>query len=197
MRRSDSNGHVIKERRFDAFVVASSVVFAMLLVLHRKAMHRQIFLNQMTPFLIFLSGAVLGFVLLYPIRFFIFKINQSSYRFLTNFVTLVKSLFLSFLIFGTIFSWFFDYLNEKKIRYEVTQEIRCKIYKIIVSSSGTHNTIDFDFLTRKRSINNLIFSNQIHAAAKEKNYDKYFIILKVKKGYLNSFLIMSYDFYVK
>lgn len=197
MRSSDSNSHLKKERRFDAFVVASSVVFAILLVLHRKAMHRQIFLNQMTPFLIFVGGAVLGFVLLYPIRFFIFKINQSFYRFLTNFVTLVKSLFLSFLIFGTLFSWVFDYLNEKKIKQEDTQEIRCKIYKIIVSSSGTHNTIDFDFLTKKRSINNLVFSNQIHAAAKEKNYDKYFINLKVKKGYLNSFLIMSYDFYVE
>jgi hypothetical protein len=188
----------MKEKKFDNFIVFSSIVFVVLMIFHNYYIKRQIFLNSYVPFFIFFTGSTTGLIVIYFIRKALFNIEENIINFFLDFVVMAKSIFLAVLIFGNLSSWFFDYLNMKSTKNVEIVFQKCRVYKISLSSAaGTHNSINFEFMGKNKSINNFTSTELMRTAYKNGGYDSFYLQLSFKKGLLTSYVIEDYSFLTK
>jgi hypothetical protein len=187
----------MKEKKFDNFIIICIVLFTGLMIFHGYITYRLIWEKFYFPILIYLIGTILGLGILIVIRRAIFNFEESFRFFLTDFVTIVKNLFLAVVVFGSMSSWLFDYLNMKFIDSAESTFEKCKVYNVILSSSGTHNTVNFDFFGKEQSINNFTASKSMKEAYKQGKYDKCYLNLTFKKGLLTSYIIEDYSFVIE
>lgn len=184
----------MKEKRFDNFLIISTVLFTVLMIFHRKFTSRQIFLNSFIPIFIFFLGIACGLIILYFIRKFGFKINESIRIYFTDILVLIKSLFLSIVIFGSLSSWLFDYVNLRSTYNKELIVEKCKVYNVSIVSSGTHNSIGFIFLGKDKSMNNFISTETMRQAYKRGRNEGCYLSLSIRKGLLTSYIIEDFYF---
>ncbi|OQP59752.1 hypothetical protein A3860_36345 [Niastella vici] len=179
----------MNEKRYDQFFMSCMVVFTILMLCARIIKHRQLFLNHYIPFGIYLLGTVVGMVALYWVRRKLFKIRETVKIYMTDFVIIVKNIFLSGVVFGSLAYWIFTFFNYKAAEKAAVQFQKIEIDKISIKSSGTHNSIYFKFMGTQQAINNFVSTDIIRLAAKSENYGNYFLNLKFRKGLLTSYVI--------
>jgi hypothetical protein len=184
-----------KEKRFDNFIVIATIVMTVLLLFHNYNSKRALFLNPYIPVLVFLFGTIVGLLIIYFVRRQILKIKGTISNQYSDFVILVKSLFLAALIGGMLSLWTFYYFNLKSSLSSEIEAYKCKVLKISLSSAaGTHNSIDFEFLRKNISISNFKSTELMQHAFQVKNFSDYNMYLRVRKGLFNSYIIDDYYF---
>jgi len=133
----------MNEKKYDRFFMSCMVVFAILLLFAQIIIHRLLFLNQYIPFGIYLLGTVVGMPVLYWVRKKLFKIRETVKLNITDFVIIIKNIFLSGVVFGSLAYWIFIFVNYRAAEKAEVRLEKIEIYKISIKSSGTHNSIYF------------------------------------------------------
>jgi hypothetical protein len=181
-----------REKTFDRFLFVLAVGFILLIVFHRTQSYRELFLNWKVPVLIFTAGSLVGIIFFFLLRFYVFGFRENLRMQISNKITLMKVVFISMVTFGWLATVAFDLMNLRQLENVERQIALCKIYKIDLSNSGTHNTIDFDFQGKELSINNFIPDKEIQAAAKEHDYNNYLLEIEYKKGLWSSIVLYNH-----
>ena len=183
----------IEERRFDRFFIVSCVIVTVLWVIHNKTTDRVIYENKVFPFIVGGCGFLIGLVVMFFIRKVIFNIYQKFNSYLTTLATIIKSSFLSVLIFSTLFSWSFSYMNENYAKDSTIFVQSCKISYLNLQVSGSHHSISFIFNGIEETIDNFSSNAIMLEADRQKDLSNYRVQLKYKKGLFKTYLIEEWS----